>query len=65
MCADEGKVTTENLLVHHTKELRDYPELALVLDNLLTVCFSCHEKIHDRFAEVNKKIDTVDFPERW
>lgn len=65
MCKDEGKVTTDNLLVHHVKEVRDRPDLALVLDNLMSVCFKHHEEIHDRFAEVNKKKNVINIPERW
>ena len=67
ICKNKGKVTIDNLLVHHIKELRDRPDLALVLNNLMTVCFKCHEKIHDRFAEVNKKRseDKFNIPERW
>ena len=28
--------------VHHVKERRDYPELALDLDNLQSLCLACH-----------------------
>ena len=47
ICKQNGRVTVEieeePLIVHHVKELKDYPELALVNDNLLTVCNNCHE----------------------
>lgn len=36
-----GKIATE---VHHIKELEDYPELALVDENLLSMFRDCHEK---------------------
>ena len=67
MCKEKGKVTTENLIVHHVQEVRNRPDLALVLDNLCVVCFACHELTHDRFAEVNKKRKEPEFniPERW
>lgn len=66
MCKEKGKVTTDNLLVHHMKEVRDRPDLALVLENLMTVCFGCHEVIHDRFAEFNKNKQPAFYvEERW
>lgn len=48
-CREEGKVTTENLEVDHIKELEFYPEFALDLDNLRTLCKECHNKRHNRF----------------
>ncbi len=30
--------------VHHIKELEDYPDLALVDSNLISLCKACHEK---------------------
>lgn len=48
-CRDEGKVTTTNLEVDHIKELEFYPEFALDIDNLRTLCKSCHNKRHNRF----------------
>jgi len=48
-CREEGKVTTENLEVDHIKELEFYPEYALDLDNLRTLCKECHNKRHGRF----------------
>lgn len=48
-CREEGKVTTNNLEVDHIKELEYYPEYALDLDNLRTLCKECHNKRHNRF----------------
>ncbi|WP_348922065.1 HNH endonuclease [Enterococcus rotai] len=58
-CKEEGKVTTLSsidkhgnpvvLEVDHIKELEDYPELALELFNLRTLCKDCHNKRHKRF----------------
>ncbi|MEK4873138.1 HNH endonuclease [Niallia sp. FSL W8-1348] len=43
-------------MVHHIKELRDYPELALTLDNLVSLCNACHEAEHpDRGRSKPKK----------
>jgi len=32
--------------VHHVKEVSDFPELRLVLENLESCCNSCHSKHH-------------------
>ena len=34
------------VIVHHVKELRDYPELALDLENLRSQCRGCHNTEH-------------------
>lgn len=58
-CKEQGKVATEKdgkyLEVHHIKELEEYPELAFEDDNLITVCTACHNYLHDRFGESEKK----------
>ncbi len=33
-------------MVHHKIELKDAFELAYELDNLQSICFACHSKIH-------------------
>lgn len=55
-------------MVHHIKERRDYPELAYDPDNLISLCFSCHEKYHPdrrkprkRKSKLNRKIKVVEF----
>ena len=35
-------------MVHHKKELVDYPELALDDDNLMSMAWECHERTKDR-----------------
>lgn len=65
-CKEQGKVTTredEVLEVDHIYELKDYPKLALWLDNLQTLCRPCHNKKHDRLGNINKKIKWDD--EMW
>ncbi|OZQ74694.1 endonuclease [Paenibacillus odorifer] len=42
-------------MVHHIKPLSEYPELALVLKNLLSLCNSCHNKEHPGGG---KKVET-------
>lgn len=53
ICKSLGKVTIDNLLVHHIYILEYYFYKRLDIDNLITVCHSCHEMIHDRY-KVNK-----------
>ena len=55
LCAREGRyalsgagriVPVRATMVHHIKPRKEYPELALVLDNLMSLCDSCHERMH-------------------
>jgi len=68
ICKEEGKVTVgtdeEPLIIHHMKELKEFPELGLEDNNLISVCRYCHEvKCHPgRFEGQKPKID---IPERW
>lgn len=48
--------------VHHLKEVKQRPELALTIDNLESLCINCHNKAHRRFGK-NKKPKWND--ERW
>jgi 5-methylcytosine-specific restriction endonuclease McrA len=36
-------------VVHHIKELRDYPRLALVKSNLISLCAGCHRRVHAEY----------------
>ena len=51
--------------VHHIKELKDYPNLALEDDNLIGLCTQCHNLRHDRnpkrFVRKKKLVNE----ERW
>lgn len=48
-CKRYGKVTPANT-VHHIYPLEQYPELALVSANLISLCNPCHEQMHDRLS---------------
>lgn len=48
-CKAKGKLTTADT-VHHCVELKDNWELRLTRSNLLAICRTCHEEIHDRFS---------------
>lgn len=71
LCKQDGKVTVgtkeEPLIVHHIKELKQHPELALANENLISVCNNCHENVchPDRLGEYKKIKTVVDIPERW
>lgn len=60
-CKEQGKLTTTNLEVDHIKELEYYPELALDLDNLRTLCRDCHNKRHNRYQRTKKVWDDEQF----
>lgn len=44
-CKKYGRIT-EAVLVHHIKTLEEYPELALVSNNLESLCIKCHNQKH-------------------
>ncbi|MBO0387553.1 MULTISPECIES: HNH endonuclease [Staphylococcus] len=78
-CKRQGKVAIDiyepnkngrkkiKLVVHHIKELADYPELALDDDNLETLCVECHNKIHDRYFKnwYRPRVNKWDGDENW
>lgn len=43
-CIKKGKITPV-ADVHHIKPVRDFPELRLNWDNLMSVCRACHKEI--------------------
>jgi len=49
--------------VHHIKPLKDHPELCLTLDNLVSLCFSCHEIVEERSKLFEHKVPLTQ--ERW
>lgn len=50
--------------VHHKKELKLYPELAMDNDNLITLCNRCHNLIHEKHLN-RKKEKRIISEERW
>ena len=46
-CRRYGKTTPANT-VHHIYPLEQRPDLALVTDNLISLCPKCHERMHDK-----------------
>ena len=41
--------------VHHLKHFDEFPELALVNDNLISLCEACHNFYHPEKAEKSNK----------
>ena len=59
---EKGKKKKIVLNVHHKKEIETHPELALEIENLETLCVSCHNKVHRKgFKPKRKKWDD----EKW
>lgn len=50
ICKRYGRVK-EAHIVHHIKEADEYPELAYDPDNLIAVCYKCHNEIHDKHGK--------------
>ncbi len=44
-CLKRGRLRAA-ALVHHIKPLDTFPDLGLELDNLLSLCDACHNRIH-------------------
>jgi len=64
--SESAKRKKIQLVVDHIKELEEYPDLALEMDNLQTLCVNCHNKKHGRYFRrfVWKKNKWAD-DERW
>ena len=54
-CRDAGRYARDRrgrrvpvlaTMVHHVKPRKEYPELELVLDNLVSLCDKCHDDAH-------------------
>ncbi|EEK41972.1 hypothetical protein bcere0001_51360 [Bacillus cereus m1293] len=44
--------------------MKEYPELALTFDNLMSLCNTCHNEVHDRLRAQDKLPAFVN-EERW
>ena len=45
ICKRYGKLK-QAVIVHHKKEIADFPEASLDNDNLISVCRACHNRLH-------------------
>jgi 5-methylcytosine-specific restriction enzyme A len=66
MCKAKGKYRKADC-VHHIKEVKPYPQLALDLNNLKSLCNQCHNEVHERLNifELNKPKPKFINEERW
>lgn len=58
------------VIVHHLRHLKDFPELALDDDNLISVCHECHDRLHERDADTLNAFRRLEKPkpitdEKW
>lgn len=56
--------------VHHITELKHFPLLCLNYNNLVTLCYHCHELTHDRCFNIENiptidKYENFDAEETW
>lgn len=51
--------------VHHIKEVKKHPELALDLDNLESICIPCHNDEHKRLEKYQENKPKFVNEERW
>ena len=63
----KNKIIRAYDVVHHIKPRRLFPQLALVLSNLICLCHACHNKIENELRNgnensilENKKINFID-----
>lgn len=61
---EEGKHKSVELNVHHIKEIEHHPELAEELDNLVTLCIECHNKVHGKGFKPQKP-NLWEHDEKW
>lgn len=66
LCKAKGKYS-KGKVVHHIKHLKEYPMLALDINNLITLCNRCHEEQHpERLQQyMYKKKKKPLTEERW
>lgn len=50
--------------VHHLREVKPYPHLALTLDNLMSLCNVCHNEVHGRVGS-QPRVKKFSNEERW
>lgn len=48
-CRKDKRRIVKATVVHHVKEIKDYPSLALNIDNCVSLCRECHERHHGRY----------------
>lgn len=63
-CKARGKMSKAED-VHHIKYVKEYPEHALEIDNLISLCVRCHNEEHDRLKGFQNRKHKFINEERW
>lgn len=63
-CKARGLFSPANC-VHHKEHVKQHPELALDLDNLISLCNSCHDEEHPEKLKKNILKTRFINEERW
>lgn len=63
-CKAAGRMRKSDC-VHHIKHLKDRPDLALKLSNLVSLCNSCHNVQHPEKQLKTRKKKVINIEERW
>jgi len=54
ICQQCGKHCKHDIVAHHIKSFKDFPSLRFDVDNGITLCRSCHKKIHVEIGSKTK-----------
>lgn len=70
LCKTRGSFTIlrKNAYIHHMAELKLFPQYCLNYNNIVTLCWSCHEETHERFQfspEIEEVYENFDSTEAW
>lgn len=57
-CLKDRRIVPADV-VHHIKELEDYPELALTASNLESLCHACHTRHHKKENPNQKELENT------
>ncbi len=63
-CPAEQITLSEATEVHHIKGIKEYPELCLHLDNIVSLCHACHDHVEGRWVS-NTSIKPQITREMW
>ena len=63
-CKSKGRYSKAEC-VHHVKHLKDREDLALADNNLLSLCYVCHNEEHPEKLHYNTVVKRVISHERW
>lgn len=62
-CKEQGEFA-KAVVVHHIKHYKARKDLALIDDNLISLCLSCHDDVHPEKLRRNAAAKTIN-EEKW